>query len=107
VNVGCIPKKLYSYAAHYATALKSRTASAGRRKTPCSTGTTSRPTAPREITRLNGIYVQLLETAGVKIIKGWARLLDAHTIEVDDKKPHRQTHPDLTGGTAPCLHSGA
>jgi glutathione reductase (NADPH) len=44
--------------------------------------------------------VQLLESAGVKIIKGWARLIDAHTIEVDDKKFTAKHILISTGGTA-------
>ena len=34
VNLGCIPKKLYSFAAHYAEASRRRTASAGRVAAP-------------------------------------------------------------------------
>ncbi|MEO7887307.1 MAG: FAD-dependent oxidoreductase, partial [Polaromonas sp.] len=54
----------------------------------------------REISRLNGIYVQLLESAGVKIINGWARLLDAHTVEVDGQKFTAKNILVATGGTA-------
>ncbi len=38
-----------------------------------------------EIQRLNGIYENLLGNAGVEIINGHARLLDAHTVAVGDK----------------------
>ncbi|MDO9165056.1 MAG: FAD-dependent oxidoreductase, partial [Rhodoferax sp.] len=37
----------------------------------------------REITRLNGVYLQLLSGAGVQVLNGYGRLLDAHTVEVD------------------------
>ena len=50
--------------------------------------------------RLNGIYVQLLDNAGVRIIKGWARLLDPHTVEVDGEKFTAKTILLCTGGTA-------
>ena len=43
------------------------------------TWTFSKANRARESSRLNGIYVQLLNSAGVNIIKGWARLLDSYT----------------------------
>ena len=38
VNLGCIPKKLYSFAAHYAESSRRPTASAGASAPRCSTG---------------------------------------------------------------------
>ena len=34
----------------------------------------------REIERLNGVYERLLTNAGVKIIRGRAKIVDAHTV---------------------------
>jgi glutathione reductase (NADPH) len=82
VNVGCIPKKLYSYAAHYAEAFEE---AAGFGWTVGEThfdwGRLKAARA-KEITRLNGVYEQLLRGAGVRLLQGWATLCDAHTVQV-------------------------
>jgi len=81
VNVGCIPKKLYSYAAGYAEAFEEAPGYGW-----------DLPQAPRldwarlkarraaEIQRLNGVYESLLEGPGVRIIRDRATLVDAHTV---------------------------
>jgi glutathione reductase (NADPH) len=100
VNVGCIPKKLYSYAAHYGDSFEESHGFGWVGEKPAFDWDILKANRAREISRLNGIYVQLLESAGVKIIKGWARLIDAHTIEVDDKKFTAKHILISTGGTA-------
>ncbi|HSV61390.1 MAG TPA: glutathione-disulfide reductase [Variovorax sp.] len=99
VNVGCIPKKLYSYAAGYAEAFE-EAAGYGWRL----------PEAPRfdwqhlkaqrakEIGRLNEVYLKLLEGPGVTLLRGWARFADARTIEVGDKRYTAQHVIVATGG---------
>jgi len=37
----------------------------------------------RELDRLNGIYIRMLRDAGVQIIDGYAKVVDAHTVEVN------------------------
>src|SRR5512135_1159168 len=83
VNVGCIPKKLYSYAAHYAEAFEE------------SRGFGWDATAPRfdwprlkenrrvELARLNAVYQTLLDSSGVEILCGRARIVDLHSVQVD------------------------
>jgi glutathione reductase (NADPH) len=100
VNVGCIPKKLYSYAAHYGDSFEESRGFGWTGGAPVFDWDTLKANRAREISRLNGIYLQLLESAGVKIITGWARLLDAHTVEVDDKKFTAKHILISTGGTA-------
>ncbi|MEP6772333.1 MAG: glutathione-disulfide reductase, partial [Polaromonas sp.] len=100
VNVGCIPKKLYSYAAHYADSFEESHGFGWVGKAPVFDWDLLKANRAREISRLNGIYVQLLESAGVKIINGWARLLDAHTVEVDGQKFTAKNILVATGGTA-------
>lgn len=39
-----------------------------------------------ELRRLNGVYDKMLNSAGVTIIEGRGKLLDAHTVEVEGKK---------------------
>ncbi len=100
VNVGCIPKKLYSYAAHYAEAFEESHGFGWVGEAPKFNWDTLKANRAKEISRLNSIYINLLDSAGVKIIKGWARLLDAHTVEVGDKKYTAKTLLVSTGGTA-------
>ena len=100
VNVGCIPKKLYSYAAHYAEAFEESHGFGWVGEAPKLDWEILKANRAREISRLNGVYMRLLDNAGVRIIKGWARLLDAHTVEVDGKKFTAKNLLVCTGGTA-------
>ena len=99
VNVGCIPKKLYSYAAHFAESFEESHGFGWVGEAPFFDWNVLKTRRAHEITRLNGIYVQLLENAGVKIIRGWARLLDRHTVEVDGEKFSAKSILVATGGT--------
>ncbi|MDO8448183.1 MAG: glutathione-disulfide reductase [Rhodoferax sp.] len=83
VNVGCIPKKLYSYAAHFAESFEESHGFGWEGDAPKLNWATLKANRAREITRLNGVYLQLLSGTGVQVLNGYARLLDAHTVEVD------------------------
>ena len=100
VNVGCIPKKLYSYAAHFADSFEESHGFGWEGAAPTFNWETLKSNRAKEIKRLNGIYVNLLDGAGVKIIKGWARILDAHTVQVGDKQYSAKNILISTGGTA-------
>ncbi len=100
VNVGCIPKKLYSYAAHYAEAFEESHGFGWVGEAPKFDWAVLKRNRAAEISRLNGIYIQLLDNAGVKIIKGWARLLDAQTVEVGSERFTAKNILISTGGTA-------
>lgn len=100
VNVGCIPKKLYSYAAGYAEAFA---------EAPGFGWTLSEPPRfdwahlksqrAKEITRLNGIYASLLKTVNVTLLNGWAQLVDGHTVDVDGTRYTAKNLLIATGGT--------
>jgi glutathione reductase (NADPH) len=84
VNVGCIPKKLYSYAAHYAEAFEQAKGYGWMvAEHPSLDWNALKANRAQEITLLNGIYDRLLDAAGAKLIRGWARLVDAHTVAVN------------------------
>jgi len=71
VNVGCVPKKLFSYGAAFPDLF--RLAADYGFRVDADIGVdwpTLRDNKTREITRLNGIYRGLLESAGVTIIEG-------------------------------------
>ena len=86
VNVGCIPKKLMSYGAHFHQDFAD---AAGFGWT---VGETSFDWAAliaakdKEIARLNGIYRKILEGAKVDIVEGHAAVEDAHTVSVNGKR---------------------
>ncbi|MCE0732124.1 glutathione-disulfide reductase [Halomonas sp. G15] len=86
VNVGCVPKKLYSYAAHFHDAFEDAEGFGWRlAEAPSFDWPTLRDNKVGEIKRLNGIYARLLDGAGVRLINGRARLLDAHRVAVGDE----------------------
>jgi glutathione reductase (NADPH) len=84
VNLGCIPKKLYSHAAHYGELFEQSRGFGWRFGDTVPTLDWARLKSQRaaEITRLNGIYDQLLRQAGVTVMRGHARLVDPHTVGV-------------------------
>ena len=83
VNVGCIPKKLYSYAAHYSEAFAESRGygwSLPEGMAPVLDWATLKANRAQEIGRLNGVYGQLLRGAGVTVFNGFARIDGAHEI---------------------------
>ncbi len=99
VNVGCIPKKLFVYGSHFAYDLRDA-GGYGWSTRPSFEWARLRENKDREIARLNGIYQGLLERAGVDIIRGRARLVDAHTVQVGDVKRSAERILIATGGRA-------
>ena len=82
VNVGCIPKKLYSYAAHYAEAFEQSQGYGWAPGEPRWDWAVLKARRAAEIQRLNGIYEGVLSSAGVTLVRGWARLVGPHTVSV-------------------------
>jgi glutathione reductase (NADPH) len=98
VNVGCIPKKLYSYAAHFAESFEESHGFGWVGPAPVLDWAALKANRAREITRLNGIYLQLLKGAGVQVIEGWASLVDAHTVAVGTQRYNAKNILIATGG---------
>lgn len=82
VNLGCVPKKLMVMASDYADMVED-SHGFGWSTAP---GPHSWPTLiaakDREITRLNGIYVSMLEKAGITLFTGHAEFVDGHTLRI-------------------------
>jgi glutathione reductase (NADPH) len=108
VNVGCIPKKLLSYAAHFHENFEDAINYGWQCASPRFDWRTLIANKDREIARLNGVYQRLLVASGVHIILDRAAVLDPHTIEADGKRI-RAAHiliatggwpvkPDIPGG---------
>lgn len=107
VNVGCVPKKVMWYASNIAQTMEDA-AGYG-----FSVGDTTfdwnalKQRRDAYIARLNGIYGGMLDKAGVDVVKGLARFVGPHTVEVAGKRfsaPHiviatggRPLVPDLPG----------
>lgn len=93
VNVGCIPKKLYSYGAHFAEAFgQARGYGWQLPGQPALDWAALKAARAREITRLNGIYEGLMTSAQVQRLQGHASLLDAHTVQVRGADGHTTRH---------------
>ncbi len=85
VNVGCIPKKLLVYAAHFSDDFEDA-AGFGWTAGPSRFDWTKLvANKNNEVKRLNGVYRRLLAEAGVKIIHGHARIHDPHTVVVGEQ----------------------
>ena len=105
VNVGCIPKKLYSYAAGYHDAFAQARGYGWQVPDGIALDWSQLKAArAKEITRLNGIYEGLMTGAQVERLSGHGRLADAHTVVVSQEgvEVRRLTAAHIliaTGGT--------
>ena len=104
VNVGCIPKKLYSYAAHYGESFEESHGFGWEGEAPKLNWARLKANRKKEISRLNGVYQNLLSGSGVKLIDAFARLVDAHTVEVGGQKISARHILIATGGTPHVPH---
>ena len=85
VNVGCIPKKLFSYAAHWREEFEVAAAYGWTAGEPRFDWPTLLANKDREIARLNGVYERALTGAGVKIHRARATVVDPHTVDIDGR----------------------
>lgn len=83
VNVGCVPKKLLVYGAHYAEDIGQAPGYGWSFKGVSFDWATLIANKDQEISRLNGIYQRLLVDSGVTLLEGQARLVDGHRVEVN------------------------
>ena len=86
VNVGCIPKKLFSYAAHFREEFEIAQAygwnagwNAGEARFDWPTLLANKD---REIARLNGVYEGVLVKAGVEIHRQRAEVVSPHEVKL-------------------------
>ena len=102
VNLGCIPKKLYSFAAHYADAFEESHGYGWTTAEPKFDWATLKANRAREIARLNGIYAQLLDGSGVTILRSRAMLRGPNEVEVDGRT-YRAKHVLVATGGRPVV----
>lgn len=99
VNVGCIPKKLLSHAAHFSQQAEEAKGYGWQLDKPQFDWATLIANKDREITRLNGVYDRMLAGAGVTVIHGHATLSGPHEVQVNDQSIHARHILIATGGT--------
>src|SRR3989338_7167568 len=98
VNVGCVPKKLLVYGAHFADDFEQAQGfgwALGETRFDWSTLISNKN---REIERLNGIYRNLLLNSGVTLLEGHARIVDDHSVELGGKRYSAKHILIATGG---------
>ena len=83
VNVGCVPKKLYSIAAHYAESFEESHGYGWVGPAPTLDWATLKANRAREISRLNAIYESVLTGPGATIVRSRARVVGPHEVEVN------------------------
>lgn len=98
VNVGCVPKKLLVYGAHYAEDIGQAQGYGWTIDGATFDWKTLIANKDREIQRLNGIYRSILVDSGVTLLQAHARLVDAHTVEVEGKQYTAEHILIATGG---------
>ncbi len=100
VNRGCIPKKLFSYAAGYGDAFREAQGFGWEETQPSLRWRDLVAAKDREVARLNQVYEGLLQSGNVQLLRGRARLRDANTIDVDGQTVRARHILLATGGHA-------
>ncbi|MDH3615683.1 MAG: glutathione-disulfide reductase [Gammaproteobacteria bacterium] len=98
VNVGCVPKKVMWYAAHHAHGLHHAQDYGFDLDVKGHDWPGLKARRDAYIERLNGIYARNLDSKGVTYIAGSARMVDAHTVDVDGTTYEAERIVIATGG---------
>lgn len=102
VNVGCVPKKLLVYGAHFAEDFEQASGFGWSLGEASFDWATLIANKDREIHRLNGIYRNLLVSSGVTLIEGHAKLTGPNEVEVNGKR-HTAKHILIATGGWPQI----
>lgn len=85
VNVGCVPKKLLAYSAHYRDTLQLATGFGWSIQSANFDWQTLISNKNVEIARLNQVYHKLLIDAGVTLLQGHAEIVNPHCVKVGEE----------------------
>ena len=99
VNVGCVPKKLYTYASHFSHDFENAKGFGWKLGSATFDWPKLVNNKKTEISRLNDIYANLLNNSGANIIRGYAYLKDPHTVTVNGTDYTAKRIIIATGGT--------
>lgn len=98
VNVGCVPKKLFVYAAQFSSEVEAAAGFGWQVPEPVFDWSVLRDNKTREIERLNQIYGNLLDNSGVTVLRDHARIVDPHRVQVGDQVVSCERIAITTGG---------
>lgn len=98
VNVGCVPKKLYVYASEFSESYRDAVGFGWDKTNPGFNWNTLRDNKTQEISRLNGIYDNLLGGNGVTVINGRASISGPNSVVVDGTTYSAERILIATGG---------
>ncbi len=98
VNLGCVPKKLYVHAAEYGAAYLQASGFGWQSPVPLFDWPTLRDNKSETITKLNNLYTEMLVNSGAELIKGHARIIDPHRVEVNGNEYSAERILLATGG---------
>ena len=98
INRGCVPKKLFTYAAHYSEDFHDAAGFGWDEARPSFRWPDLIAAKDREIDRLNQAYEGLLSSGNVALLRGRARLIDANTVDVDGETVEAKHILLATGG---------
>lgn len=96
VNVGCVPKKMFVYASEYREKVEEAKGFGINSQFNEFHWPTLRDNKTNEISRLNGIYQNLLTGPGATIFNGTGSLVDANTVHINGQDG---TEQDITADT--------
>ncbi|MEY3868106.1 MAG: hypothetical protein RLZZ338_1997 [Cyanobacteriota bacterium] len=83
---GCVPKKLMVYASSFSHLYKDAVGYGWSEVESSFDWTKLVETVDQEVHRLSQLHISYLEKAGVELISGFAKFVDAHTVEVGERK---------------------
>jgi len=95
---GCIPKKLLTYAAHYAEDLEDARGFGWSIEGALFSWPALIANKNREIARLSKVYTDGFAKTGIDVIEGTAKVLDAHTVAIGERRVTAQNILVATGG---------
>ena len=96
---GCVPKKLFVYASHFAEEFEDAAGFGWTVADAKFDWPTLVKNKDAEIDRLNGIYIKNLEASGVEILQGRAIVKDANTVTLDGRNITAKYILVAVGGT--------
>jgi glutathione reductase (NADPH) len=95
---GCVPKKLLSYAAHYAEDFEDARGYGWSIEGATFSWPALIANKNREIARLSKVYGDGFARVGVDVVEGTAKLVDAHTVAIGERRVTAQNILVATGG---------
>jgi glutathione reductase (NADPH) len=100
---GCVPKKLFVYASHYAEAFEDAVGFGWTTEKVSFDWQTLLANKDKEIDRLNKAYIRNLEAAGAELIMGRAVLADRHTVVMSEGRRITAKYILIATGATPFV----